>query len=63
MSLIFNPMGAYWITQKKLKYIPDLTAPEVIEWSKPLPTEQWTKRSPELEQAILQREAELASQL
>ncbi|SFT46243.1 hypothetical protein [Pseudomonas marincola] len=63
MSLIFNPMGAHWITQKKLKHIPDLTAPEVIEWSKPLPTELWTKRSSELEQAILQREAELASQL
>ena len=62
MFLVFNPMGAYWMMRKKLAHIPDLTAPEVVEWSKPLPPEQWAKRSPELELAIAKREAELAEQ-
>ncbi|MCH2341974.1 hypothetical protein ACGFZ7_20135 [Pseudomonas sp. NPDC047963] len=56
--------GAPWIAvllTKKLAHIPDLTAPEVVEWSKPLPPAQWAKRSPELELAIAEREAELAS--
>jgi len=44
----------------KLAPPPDLTAPEIVEWSKPLPPEQWAKRSPELEQAIAEREAALA---
>ena len=46
----------------KLNPPPDLTYPDIIEWSKPLPPEQWAKRSPELELAIAQREAELAAQ-
>jgi hypothetical protein len=57
--------GAPWIAvllTKKLTHIPDLTAPEVVEWSKPLPPAQWAKRSAELEQAIAEREAELAAQ-
>ncbi|MCH2341972.1 hypothetical protein ACGFZ7_20125 [Pseudomonas sp. NPDC047963] len=62
MFPIFNPMGAHWITRKKLAHIPDLAAPEVVEWSRPLPHAQWAKRSPELEQAIAEREAELAAQ-
>ena len=62
MFPIFNPMGAYWMMRKKLAHIPDLTAPEVVEWSKPLPPAQWAKRSPELELAIAEREAELAAQ-
>jgi hypothetical protein len=45
----------------KLSYPPDLPYPDIIEWSKPLPPEQWAKRSPELEAAITQREAELAA--
>jgi len=45
----------------KLSYPPDLTHPDIIEWSKPLPPEQWAKRSPELEHAIAKREAELAA--
>ena len=45
----------------KLSPPPDLTHPDIIEWSKPLPPEQWAKRSPELEAAIVQREAELAA--
>ena len=45
----------------KLSYPPDLTHSDIIEWSKPLPPEQWAKRSPELEHAIAKREAELAA--
>jgi len=45
----------------KLAPPPDLLYPEIIEWSKPLPPEQWAKRSPELEAAIAKREAELAA--
>jgi hypothetical protein len=46
----------------KLSYPPDLSYPDIIEWSQPLPPEQWAKRSPELEAAIAEREAELAAQ-
>ncbi|PNG11516.1 hypothetical protein CXK94_02755 [Stutzerimonas stutzeri] len=46
----------------KLAPPPDFTDPAIIVWSQPLPPEQWAKRSPELEQAIIQREAELASE-
>ena len=46
----------------KLSYPPDLPYPDIAEWSKPLPPEQWAKRSPELEAAIAEREAELAAQ-
>ncbi|OHC14244.1 MAG: hypothetical protein A2180_13430 [Pseudomonadales bacterium GWC2_63_15] len=56
--------GAPWfavLMTKKLANLPELTAPEVIDWSKPLSPEQWAKRSPELEQAITEREAELAA--
>ncbi|WP_369958319.1 hypothetical protein [Pseudomonas benzenivorans] len=57
--------GMPWITvllTRKLAHIPDLTSPEAVEWSKPLPLDQWTKRSAELEQAIARREAELRAQ-
>ena len=56
--------GLPWIAVlliRKLANIPDLTAPEAVEWSTPLPPEQWAKRSPELERAIAEREAELAA--
>ncbi|MBM3110719.1 hypothetical protein [Pseudomonas arcuscaelestis] len=46
----------------KLSHPPSLTYPAIIEWSNPLPPEQWAKRSPELEAAIAQREAELLAQ-
>ncbi|MEF9901039.1 MAG: hypothetical protein RR736_03485 [Pseudomonas sp.] len=46
----------------KLSHPPSLTDPAIIEWSKPLPPEQWAKRSPELEVAIAQRESELLAQ-
>jgi hypothetical protein len=48
--------------KEKLYPPPDLLYPDITEWSKPLPPEQWAKRSPELEAAIAQREAELAAQ-
>jgi hypothetical protein len=53
------PLGFY-LQERKLVPPPDLTAPEVVEWSKPLPPEQWARRSPELEQALAEREAALA---
>ena len=59
---IFNAPLATYLQRKKLYPPPDLLYPDIIEWSKPLPPEQWAKRSPELEAAIVEREAELASQ-
>ncbi|WP_213937799.1 hypothetical protein [Pseudomonas sp. dw_612] len=53
---------AMMLQEWKLSPPPDLPYPDIIEWSKPLPPEQWAKRSPELEEAIAQREAELAVQ-
>ncbi|MBK5530383.1 hypothetical protein JFT91_22025 [Pseudomonas sp. TH08] len=55
-------LGTYFaekLQNLKLSYPPDLLYPDIIEWSKPLPPEQWAKRSPELEEAIAKREAEL----
>jgi hypothetical protein len=60
---IFNAPLATYLQRKKLYPPPDLPYPDIIEWSKPLPPEQWAQRSPELEAAICQREAELATQL
>ncbi|PSS57014.1 hypothetical protein [Pseudomonas sp. BBP2017] len=59
---IFNAPLAQYLQRKKLNPPPDLTYPAIIEWSKPLPPEQWAKRSPELEAAIAKREAELTAQ-
>jgi hypothetical protein len=59
---IFNAPLATYLQRKKLYPPPDLSYPDIIEWSKPLPPEQWAKRSPELEVAIAEREAELAAQ-
>jgi hypothetical protein len=58
---IFNAPLATYLQRKKLYPPPDLPYPDIIEWSKPLPPEQWAKRSPELEVAIAEREAELAA--
>ncbi|WP_300652416.1 hypothetical protein [Pseudomonas sp.] len=57
--IVFNTLLIDLIERKKLAPPPDLTDPAIVEWSKPLPPEQWAKRSPELEQAIAKREAEL----
>ncbi|WP_449104942.1 hypothetical protein [Pseudomonas mohnii] len=59
---IFNAPLATYLQRKKLYPPPDLLYPDIIEWSKPLPPDQWAKRSPELEAAIVEREAELAAQ-
>ncbi|MES2870047.1 MAG: hypothetical protein V4749_10795 [Pseudomonadota bacterium] len=58
---IFNVLLAQALERLKLNPPPDLTYPDIIEWSKPLPPEQWAQRSPELEAAITRREAELAA--
>jgi len=58
--IVFNTLLIDFLERKKLAPPPDLTAPEIIEWSQPLPPEQWARRSPELEQAIAEREAALA---
>ncbi|MFQ6575863.1 hypothetical protein ACLOF5_21665 [Pseudomonas sp. UM16] len=60
---IFNTLLIDVLERWKLNPPPDLTYPAIIEWSKPLPPEQWAKRSPELEAAIAKREAELAAQM
>ena len=57
---IFNTLLIDVLERWKLNPPPDLPYPDIIEWSKPLPPEQWVKRSPELEAAIAKREAELA---
>ncbi|KES22950.1 MULTISPECIES: hypothetical protein [Pseudomonas] len=54
-----TPLAAMLQTWK-LAPPPDLTDPAIVEWSAPLPPEQWAKRSPEWDEAIRQREAELA---
>ncbi|MHC8375145.1 hypothetical protein ACYZT3_03470 [Pseudomonas sp. MDT1-16] len=59
---IFNTLLIDVLERWKLNPPPDLSYPDIIEWSKPLPPEQWAKRSPELEEAIAKREAELAAQ-
>ena len=59
-------LGTYlaeMVQDLKLSHPPDLPFPDIIEWSKPLPPDQWAQRSPELEAAIGQREAELATQV
>jgi hypothetical protein len=59
---IFNTLLIDVLERWKLNPPPDLPYPDIIEWSKPLPQERWAKRSPELEDAIAKREAELAAQ-
>ena len=59
---IFNSFLIDALERLKLYPLPEFISPDIIEWSKPLPPDQWAKRSPELEIAIAQREAELAAQ-
>ena len=59
-------LGTYFsekLQNLKLAPPPDLTDPNIVEWSNPLPPEQWAKRSPEWDEAIRQREAELAGEV
>ncbi|WP_025110183.1 hypothetical protein [Pseudomonas sp. H1h] len=60
---IFNTLLIDVLERWKLNPPPDLPYPDIIEWSKPLPPEQWAKRSPELEAAIVKRETELAGRV
>ncbi|MFJ7885190.1 hypothetical protein ACIQYF_17200 [Pseudomonas sp. NPDC096917] len=60
---IFNTFLIDALERLKLYPLPEFPCPDIIEWSKPLPPEQWAKRSPELELAIAQREAELAARM
>ncbi|KRV73750.1 hypothetical protein [Pseudomonas citronellolis] len=55
------PLGFY-LQERKLIPPPDLTDPAIVEWSAPLPPEQWAKRSPEWDEAIRHREVELAGE-
>ena len=57
---IFNTFLIDALERLKLYPLPEFSSPDIIEWSKPLPPEQWAKRSPELELAIAAREAQLA---
>ncbi|NUT79309.1 hypothetical protein HNO86_30145 [Pseudomonas sp. C1C7] len=55
-------LGTYWaekVQNWKLAPPPDLTHPAIIEWSKPLPPEQWVQRTAELEQSIRLQQGEL----
>ncbi|AMO77819.1 hypothetical protein [Pseudomonas citronellolis] len=58
----FGPPLAAMLQTWKLAPPPDLTDPAIVEWSKPLPPEQWAKRSPEWDEAIRHREVELAGE-
>ena len=60
--IVFNTLLIDLIERKKLSPPPDLTDPNIVEWSKPLPPEQWAKRSPEWDEAIRHREVELAGE-
>ena len=58
-SFFFNVFVLDYLTRRKFAVIPDLTSPESIAWSQALPPEQWAKRSPELEAAVVEREKDL----
>ncbi|WP_085640580.1 MULTISPECIES: hypothetical protein [unclassified Pseudomonas] len=61
-AIFMNVPLAMMLQAWKLSPPPDLLHPDILEWSKPLPPEQWAQRSPALAAAIAQREAELAAQ-
>lgn len=54
---IFNLLLAHYLERKKLYPLPDLDHPDIIEWSKPLPPEQWAKPSAEFQAALAEYEA------
>ena len=60
---IFNTLLIDVLERWKLNPPPDLPYPDIIEWSKPLPADDWAKRSAELEEAIAKRETELAGRV
>ncbi|WP_109514084.1 DUF6708 domain-containing protein [Pseudomonas ovata] len=49
---IFNSLLIYAVVKLKISPPPDLDHPDIIEWSRPLPPEQWAKPSAELQAAL-----------
>ena len=58
---VFGTYFAEKLQNLKLSIPPDILNVDIIEWSKPLPAEQWAKRSEALEAAIILQEAEFAA--
>ncbi|MBD8493775.1 DUF6708 domain-containing protein [Pseudomonas syringae] len=56
--LIFNSLLIYAVVKLKISPPPDLDHPDIIEWSRPLPPEQWAKPSAELQAALARWEAD-----
>ncbi|MBM0141191.1 DUF6708 domain-containing protein [Pseudomonas cannabina] len=54
---IFNTLLIDVLERWKLSPPPDLEYPDIVEWSKPLPPEQWATPSPELLAALAQQAA------
>ncbi|MCO8169998.1 hypothetical protein NJC40_19725 [Pseudomonas sp. 21LCFQ02] len=54
---VFNVLLADYLERKKLYPLPDLDHPDIIEWSKPLPPEQWARASAEFQAALAEYEA------
>ena len=61
--VFFGAPVAIMLQTWRLSPPPALDDPDIIEWSKPLPPDQWAKRSPALELAIAAREAQLAGRV
>ena len=56
--ILVNTLLVDYINRKHLTPPPDLIGDEVEKWSQSIPPEQWAKRSPELEQALREYEAQ-----
>ncbi|EPN69138.1 hypothetical protein A234_25072, partial [Pseudomonas syringae pv. actinidiae ICMP 19101] len=54
---IFNTLLIDVLERWKLSPPPDLEHPDIVEWSKSLPPEQWATPSPELLDALAQKAA------
>ncbi|RMO98475.1 hypothetical protein ALQ33_101421 [Pseudomonas syringae pv. philadelphi] len=54
---IFNTLLIDVLERWKLSPPPDLEYPDIVEWSKSLPPEQWATPSPELVAALAQQAA------
>ncbi|WP_366856018.1 DUF6708 domain-containing protein [Pseudomonas sp. 21LCFQ010] len=59
--VFFNVLLADYLERKKLYPLPDLDHPDIIEWSKPLPPEQWARPSAEFQVALAEYEARRVS--
>src|SRR5690606_4560124 len=56
---VFNTLLIDHLERKKLTPPSDLNGTAIIEWTQNLTSEQWARQSPELEQAIAEREIKL----